>query len=275
MQDFNIGFIGGGHMTSSLMSGLINSGFSPNKLFVYDRNTEKTQLLSSQLGVMGEPDLQKIIKHAKVLVLAVKPQDMKTLVETLGTEIAQQKPLIISIAAGISTGLLEKWLGEHHAIIRAMPNTPALLKVGATGLYANAKTLDSQKELAESILRAVGVTVWVNHEHDIDTITAISGSGPAYFFLMMDALQQGAEKLGLPKATAKILILQTALGAARMALESDIPLKTLIEKVASPGGTTEKALSVLEAGGMQDLLIKAVEAAKHRSQEISENFKET
>lgn len=275
MQDFNIGFIGGGHMTSSLMSGLIKSGFSAKKLFVYDRNSEKTQLLHKQLGIIAEQNLEEIVKRAQVLVLAVKPQDMKALVETLGADIAQQKPLLISIAAGISTRLLEKWLGEHHAIIRAMPNTPALLKVGATGLYANSKTLDSQKELAESILRAVGITVWVNHEHDIDTITAISGSGPAYFFLMMEALQQGAEKLGLPKASAKILILQTALGAARMAMESDISLRALIEKVASPGGTTEKALSVLEAGGIQELLIKAVEAAKHRSQEISENFKES
>ncbi len=272
MENSSIGFIGGGHMTSSLISGLLSSGFPAKQLYVYDRNPEKTEHLQSKFGVIGGQDLKTILKPCQVLVLAVKPHDMKDLVETLGAEIAQQKPLIISIAAGISTASLEKWLGEHHAIIRAMPNTPALLRVGTTGLYANSKTLESQKELAESIMRAVGVTVWVNHEHDIDTITAISGSGPAYFFLMMDALQKGAEKLGLPKATAKILTLQTALGAARMAMESDIPLETLIQKVASPGGTTEKALAVLEEGGMQELLIKAVEAAKNRSKEISENI---
>jgi len=275
MQDSNIGFIGGGHMTSSLISGLLSSGFPAKQLFVYDRNPEKTEHLQSKFGVEGSPDLKKVVKMAQVLVLAVKPNDMKNLVESLGGEIAQQKPLIISIAAGISTTLLEQWLGEHHAIIRAMPNTPALLRVGATGLYANSKTLESQKELAESILRAVGVTVWVNHEHDIDTITATSGSGPAYFFLVMEALQKGAEQLGLPKATAKILTLQTALGAARMAMESDIPLETLIQRVASPGGTTEKALSVLESGGIQEIFKKALEAAKDRSREISENFKES
>lgn len=275
MQDLNIGFIGGGHMTSSLISGLLTSGFPAKQLFVYDRNIEKTNLLQSKFAITGSSDLKAILKVSQVLVLAVKPHDMKDLVLTLGPELSKQKPLIISIAAGITTSLLEKWLGEHHAIIRAMPNTAALLKVGATGLYANTKTLESQKELAESILRAVGLTVWVNHEQDIDTITAISGSGPAYFFLIMEALQTGAEKLGLPKSTAKILTLQTALGAARMAMESDIPLRSLIEKVASPGGTTEKALAVLEEGGIQELFIKALEAAKKRSHEISENFKES
>lgn len=272
MQDFTIGFIGGGHMTSSLISGLLSSGFPAKQLSVYDRNLEKTNLLQSQWGILAGQDLEKVLKISQVLVLAVKPYDMKSLAETLGKEIFQQKPLIISIAAGITTRQLERWLGEHHAIIRAMPNTPALLRVGATGLYANSKTLETQRELAESILRAVGVTVWVNHEHDIDTVTAISGSGPAYFFLMMESLQKTAETLGLPKATAKILTLQTALGAARMAMESNIPLDSLIQKVASPGGTTEKALHVLEEGGIQELFKKAIEAAKNRSKEISEDF---
>lgn len=273
MENSTIGFIGGGHMTTSLVSGLLSSGFPAHELYVYDRNREKVDILQSKFGINGSQDLKAMLSLLKVMVLAVKPQDMKDLVDTIGAEISQKKPLIISIAAGISTALLERWLGEHHAIIRAMPNTPALLKVGATGLYANAKTLESQKELAESILRSVGVAVWVNHEHDMDTITAISGSGPAYFFLLMDAMQKAAEKSGLPNQTAKILTLQTALGAARMAMESDVPLKTLIQKVASPGGTTEQALAVLQAGEFETLMIKAVEAAKNRSHEITEELK--
>lgn len=275
MENSSIGFIGGGHMTTSLISGLLSSGFPAQQLYVYDRNSEKVDILQSKFGIQGSQDLKDMILHAKVLVLAVKPHDMKDVVDNIGAEISQKKPLIISIAAGISTELLERWLGEHHAIIRAMPNTPALLKVGATGLYANSKTLESQKELAESILRSVGVAVWVNHEHDMDTITAISGSGPAYFFLLMDAIQKAAEKLGLPSQTAKILTLQTALGAARMAMESDVPLETLIQKVASPGGTTEKALAVLQSGDVEELFIKAVEAAKNRSHEISEELSQS
>lgn len=275
MQDSSIGFIGGGHMASSLISGLLASGFPATQLSVYDRNIEKTKQLQIQWGILASPSLKEILKISKVLVLAVKPQDMKDLLAKLRTEMLampESKPLIISIAAGISTHQLERGLGENLAIIRAMPNTPALLRVGASGLYANARTQDDQKELAESILRSVGLVVWLNHEHDIDTITAISGSGPAYFFLVMQILQQTGEQLGLPKTTAKILSLQTALGAARMAMESDISLNELLHKVASPGGTTETALQILDSGQIQELFKKAITAAKQRAKEISEAF---
>lgn len=158
------------------------------------------------------------------------------------------------------------------AIVRAMPNTPALLGVGATGLYANLRVSEEQKNQAETLLRAVGITQWVNHEHEMDNITALSGSGPAYFFLMMEALQQGAVKLGLSDSMARLLTLQTALGAARMALESEVDLKELRRRIASPGGTTEKALMALEEGGIRSLFENALQKAKERSIEISQQF---
>jgi len=267
-----IAFIGGGNMTQSLVSGLLESGFSKNQIWVSDRNEAKLKRLSSQFGVQTHSSNTAVAELAHILVLSVKPQDMPVLMTELKEILKNRQTLVISIAAGIKSQHLEKWIGSPMPIVRAMPNTPSLLRAGATGLYANTRVSEEQRNLAETLLRAVGITVWVNHENDMDAVTALSGSGPAYFFLMMEALQEGAEKLGLSSQVARLLTLQTALGAARMALESDINLKELLAKVASPGGTTEKALNTLETGGIRDLFSRALQSAKDRSIEISQLF---
>lgn len=267
-----IAFMGCGNMAQSLISGLVESGFDRTHIWATDRNKEKREHVKSKFGIGTESDNIKAATLADVLILAVKPKDMRALVIELKDVIPTTKLLTISIATGIQTHHLERWIGSHVSIVRAMPNTPALLRVGATGLYANAKVTEEQKNIAESLLRAVGITVWVAHEQEMDIIAALSGSGPAYFFLMMEALQQSATKLGLSNETARLLTLQTALGAARMALESDINLETLRKKVASPGGITEVALQNLESGDIRVLFSNALTAAKERSIEISQIF---
>lgn len=272
MQSSVISFIGGGHMATSLITGLIDSKFDKSKIWVSDLNEEKRERFKSELHIHVADSNIQASEKADVLVLAIKPHDMKAVAQEIKSIVDRRLPLIISIAAGVKTEQLNRWFGAALPIVRAMPNTPALLRAGATALYANSKTTEEQSSLAESILRAVGVTVWVAHEHEMDTVTALSGSGPAYFFLIMEALQEAAESLGLSSNAAKILTLQTALGASRMALESDISLEALVERVASPGGTTEKGLEALEKGGIKDLLKIALKAAKDRSEEISRKF---
>lgn len=267
-----IAFMGCGNMAQSLISGLVESGFDRTHIWATDRNPDKREHVKSKFGIETESDNIKAATLADVLILAVKPKDMRALVIELKDIIPTDKLFTISIATGIQTHHLERWIGSHVSIVRAMPNTPALLRVGATGLYANAKVTEEQKNIAESLLRAVGITVWIDHEQEMDIIAALSGSGPAYFFLMMEALQQSATKLGLSNETARLLTLQTALGAARMALESDINLEALRKKVASPGGITECALQNLESGGIRALFNNALTSAKERSIEISQIF---
>jgi pyrroline-5-carboxylate reductase len=267
-----IAFMGCGNMAQSLISGLIESGFDRAHIWATDRNTDKREHVKSKFGIQTESDNIKAAKLSDVLILAVKPKDMHALVIELKDIFSTEKCLTISIATGIQTQHLERWIGAHVSIVRAMPNTPALLRAGATGLYANAKVTEEEKNIAESLMRAVGIAVWVDHEQDMDIIAALSGSGPAYFFLMMEALQQGAESLGLSSRAARLLTLQTALGAARIALESDISLDALRKKVASPGGITERALQNLESNGIRTLFYNALITAKNRSIEINQIF---
>jgi len=205
-------------------------------------------------------------------VLAVKPQHIQVVAEAISGAAQQKKPVIVSIAAGIRIEALERWLGSGLAVVRCMPNTPALVKTGATGLYANAQVSDAQKDQVESLLRAVGVTVWVNSEQDLDAVTALSGSGPAYFFLMMEALEAAAVDAGLDQKTAQLLTQETALGAAKMALASSESAAVLRERVTSPGGTTERALGVMDARGLKDIYHAAVLAARDRSIELSDEL---
>jgi len=267
-----IAFIGGGNMTQGLISGLINSGINKETLEVSDRNPVKLKEIAKKWGVRAHTSNLEAIRSADLIVLAVKPKDMHDLVIEIREVLQTRQPLILSVAAGIHTNHLEQWLGFHTAIVRAVPNTPALLGVGATGLYANTLVTEEQKNLSESLLRAVGITAWVNHEHEMDSIAALSSSGPAYFFLIMEALQQSAEALGLSNSVARLLTLQTAYGAARMALESNIDLEELKKQVASPDGITESALHILEEGGIRALFNKTLNAAKFRSMEISHLF---
>ncbi|RMG60028.1 MAG: pyrroline-5-carboxylate reductase, partial [Gammaproteobacteria bacterium] len=205
-------------------------------------------------------------------VLAVKPQVMRTVAEGLAPALDAHPQLVISIAAGIREADLDRWLGGGRAIVRCMPNTPALVRSGASGLHANARVSDAQRELAEHILRAVGLVVWVEQEAQIDAVTAVSGSGPAYFFLVMEAMTDAGERLGLERETARLLTLETALGAARLALESGEDVATLRERVTSKGGTTEAALRVLTEGGLPELFDEALKAAARRAAELADQL---
>lgn len=266
----NIAMIGAGNMGNSLIGGLITSGHPAQKIWASDPSEEKLTELHNRWGIHTTTNNSEAIQSAEVVVLAVKPQLLATILTELSPLIQQQKPLVLSIAAGIRESSLQHWLGGSIAIVRAMPNTPALISCGAAALYANAYVTDDERSMAESILRSVGITIWLDDEGLMDTVTALSGSGPAYFFLMMEALQQAAEKLGLPTETARLLTLQTALGAARMAIESGKPLDELRKNVTSPGGTTEKALAILEENKIRDIYERAIHAAKKRSEELAE-----
>lgn len=264
-----IAVIGGGNMGSSLIGGLIKDGHSPEKLIASDPDPVKLQALAKNFHIQTTTDNKQAVHAAEVVLLAVKPQYFAAVTKDLAPALPTVKPLIISIAAGIREASIQQWLGGHAAIVRAMPNTPALIGCGATALFANHQVTHDQRNLAESILRAVGVIVWLNDESLMDAVTALSGSGPAYFFLMMEALHEAAIQLGLPDDTAKLLTLQTALGATRMAIESGQSLPELRRLVTSPGGTTEKALSVLEEHKLREIFSKALHAAKRRSEELA------
>lgn len=268
MHNSTITFIGAGNMASALIGGLIAVGYDPSKIWACDPSIKQLAQLQNTYGIQTTADNHLGVKQANILVFAVKPQQLKTVATELADTIQQQNPLILSIAAMIPTAHLAQWLGAKPAIIRCMPNTPALIRCGATGLFANAYVNAAQKNLAESILRAVGLTVWINDETQMDIVTALSGSGPAYFFLFMQHLQEAAEKLGLAPDTARLLTLQTCLGAAKLAAESAENLATLRQQVTSPGGTTERALEVLEGGDLAQLFYQALAAAQRRAVEM-------
>jgi pyrroline-5-carboxylate reductase len=270
MTSSKITFIGGGNMATSLIGGLIADGYDSRQITVSDPDPEKLAQLAARFGVRTEPDNHKAAKGATTLVLAVKPQVLKGVAQALAESVRQEQPLIISIAAGIREAALIEWLGGEAAVVRSMPNTPALIQSGATGLHAGPGVTQSQRDQAESILRAVGLTRWVDDEAQMDAVTAVSGSGPAYFFLIMEAMEAAACEMGLDAETARLLILQTALGAARMAMESSDSPGVLRQKVTSPGGTTEKALGILEAGGLPALFLQALQGAQTRSRELSD-----
>jgi pyrroline-5-carboxylate reductase len=272
MKTRTIGFIGGGNMATSLMSGLIASGHSPQQLWVSDTAAATLQSHCEQLNVNVSADNIKIVQEADVVVLAVKPQILREVALQIAPAIQQKKSLVVSIAAGISQTSLALWLGSDVAIVRCMPNTPALVLTGATALHANANVDEEQKDLAENILRAVGVCLWVADENQLDAVTAVSGSGPAYFFLMMEAMEKVALEMGLDEHTARLLIQQTALGAAKIALESAESPTQLRERVTSPGGTTQKAIESFQENGFTELVSKALQAAKERSIEMSKQL---
>lgn len=270
MKTPRVAFIGGGNMASSLIGGLITDGYSPDTIWVADPISEQRSRLQSQFKVHTHADNHAVIESAAVLVLAVKPQLLREVVEPLANAVQHHKPLVISVAAGVREPDLRRWLGDQVAIVRSMPNTPALVKSGATALYANVHVSDQQQQLAESILRAVGLTIWVNDENLLDSVTALSGSGPAYFFLVMEALEKGGIKLGLSEKQARLLTLETAFGAAKMALESPQSPASLRNRVTSPGGTTERAIEVLQEGQLETLFVNALEAARQRARELGD-----
>jgi len=218
------------------------------------------------------PSNSEAVASASVVVLAVKPQVMRTVATELGPVLRASGALVVSIAAGVREPDLRRWLGYEAPIIRTMPNTPALVRSGATALFANPFVTDAQLDLGESVMRAAGMTLWVQDERLMDVVTALSGSGPAYFFLVMEALEEAGVKLGLERETARLLTLETALGASKMALESSEDPATLRARVTSPGGTTERAVARLEAGNIRQTLLEAVEAARARAVELGDSL---
>ncbi|MBU2709516.1 pyrroline-5-carboxylate reductase [Zooshikella harenae] len=270
MHKPTLAFIGAGNMAKSIINGLLTQGYSPNLIWATDTKVETLTSLASNLGINTSSDNNEAVKHADIVILAVKPQVMSGVLNGLSDQPSLDKTLFLSIAAGITTSSIQQHFNIELPIIRAMPNTPAMIGCGATGLYANDYVSDEQKAYCESIFNAVGITCWVDDENTLDTITAISGSGPAYFFLFMESLIDAAIQHGLSPDIAKQLVMQTAKGAALIASESDQEIATLRQNVTSPGGTTAQALSVFEQNNLRQLVNKATTAAKQRAQELND-----
>jgi pyrroline-5-carboxylate reductase len=265
-------FVGGGNMARSLIGGLIRAGSSGNRFDVAEPNADPRAALQEDFGVNVHADGSQAAALADAIVLAVKPQVMKSVCESLREVVQQRKPLIVSIAAGIRIEQIDRWLGGAVPIVRCMPNTPALIGAGASGLYANAAVSSAQRQIAQSILDAAGVNVWVDREELIDTVTGLSGSGPAYFFLLVEALEDAAVAQGLSPEAARTLATQTCLGAGRMLCEDGAAPGVLRQRVTSPNGTTQAALESLEASGLRETVAKAVAAATARGAEMSRQF---
>lgn len=257
-------------MARSLVGGLLKNGWSHDSLLVSDPDPAARHTLEQALGIKTTDNNVEAVGLADIVVLAIKPQILPLVAKELADVLNKKKPLVISIAAGIRTGSLGKWLSDDVSLVRAMPNTAALIGSGATGLYAD-KHVDAElRDTAETILRAAGIVVWVDNEDLMDVVTALSGSGPAYFFLVMEALEEAAIKQGLSADTARLLTLETAFGAAKMALEDSEGLANLRQRVTSPGGTTEKAIESFENNNIRAMFEDALDAATRRSRELAE-----
>ena len=267
-----IAIIGAGNMGASLLGGLIAKHYPPEKIWITGVLTEKLDQLQKKFKVHATTNNLAAIEKANIVIFAIKPQIFAKIALELAEAIQRHRPLVISIATGITAASIQHWLGGGISIVRSMPNTPALIGCGATALFANDYVTKNQQHLAESILRAVGITLWLDKESLIDAVTALSGSGPAYFFLMIEALQQAGEKLGLSQEVARLLTLQTAYGAARMALESEKSVLELRAAVTSPNGTTEQAIKVLEKARIRDIMAATLLAAQKRAEELSKEF---
>jgi pyrroline-5-carboxylate reductase len=265
----NITFIGGGNMANALIGGLLGRGFKAAELRVVDPDPQARERLQRQYGLIVEPAVDAGVLACDIVLLAVKPQQLREVAKTLAPHLKNQ--LVISIAAGVRAADLSRWL-TYRRIVRAMPNTPALVQAGISGVYALPEVGEAERRQAATVLEAVGEVVWVAREEDMDTITAVSGSGPAYVFYFMEALEEAAIRLGLSAAQARQLTLATFAGAARLAAKSQEDLATLRARVTSRGGTTERALASLEAAAVRQAIIDAVGAAAARSRELGDEL---
>lgn len=263
-QHPTLAFIGAGNMARAIIGGLISNGFPATSIRASSPNIDRLADLKSQ-GLFVTADNTEAMLSADIVVLAVKPQMLKAVLQPLADSAGQNKPLFISVAAGITSHSINKWLGGNQAIVRCMPNTPALVKMGANGLYANTNVNQTQRAQAETVLSATGLTLWVEQEEQLHAVTAVSGSGPAYYFLFMEAMIAAAEKQGLSKEVATQLTLQTALGAAEMALQSTVSPAELRRRVTSPKGTTEQAILSFQANHLESLVEEAMQACATRS----------
>jgi len=268
LNNRQIAFIGAGNMANSLIRGLLAKGVAASLIHASDIDSNKLQALQAECGIQTG-DTAKVAAGADVIILAVKPQVMGKVCASLQPLITQPDCMVMSIAAGIPLLSLEQWLGANRAIVRCMPNTPSLVGEGATGLYANAQCNNEHKQLAGEIMTAVGIACWLQAEKDIDAVTALSGSGPAYYFLMMEAMEKAAVDMGLAPGIARQLSIQTALGAGKLAALSEVAPAELRRQVTSPGGTTEQALLSFENQGFAQTVAKAMLAAQQRATELA------
>jgi pyrroline-5-carboxylate reductase len=266
-----ISFIGGGNMATALIAGLAGKVARGADIHVVDPNPDALDKLGTQYGVSTASAIDAAVANADVIVLAVKPQQMREVAATLKPHLTAQ-PLLLSIAAGIRGADLSRWLDGYGAIVRTMPNTPALIGQGITGMVAMAGVSQAQKDAADSILRAVGKTVWLDDESLIDPVTAVSGSGPAYVFFFLEAMQQAALEMGLSSEQGRELALATFTGAAQLAAQSSEPAEVLRQRVTSKGGTTHAAITSMEAAGVKQAIVEAMKAAAARGRELGEEL---
>jgi pyrroline-5-carboxylate reductase len=271
-QGMKITFIGGGNMASALIAGLAGQLTAGANIHVVDPNPDQLGRLADSFGVSTALQVGDVVSQSDVIVLAVKPQQMREVAAALLPMLASARPLLLSIAAGIRGVDLARWLGGYGAIVRTMPNTPALIGQGITGMVAMAGVSAQQKAVADDIMKAVGATVWLDDESLIDPVTAVSGSGPAYVFYFIEAMQQAAQELGLSAEQGKQLALATFVGAAQLAARSPEEVSVLRERVTSKGGTTYAALTSMEQSGVKQAIVDAVKAASQRGRELGEQL---
>ncbi|MFZ2844870.1 pyrroline-5-carboxylate reductase [Psychrobacter sp.] len=272
LDNKKISFIGGGNMAQALISGLVSCGVKPSLITVADPSSEaREQLAAKGLNTVDPTtDAKAAVIDADIVVLAVKPQVMKAVVS--GFADALDKQLVISVAAGLSTEILSGMLSGYGNIVRAMPNTPAMIQMGATGLYGTDNISAEQKQLATAVMEASGLVMWVENEAHMHAVTAVSGSAPAYMFYFIEAMVDGAVALGLDKEQASALAMQTMLGAAKMAMESEDAPAELRRKVTSPNGTTQAAIESMQANDISRQIVEAMQACYDRSQSLSEEM---
>ena len=267
----SVGFIGGGNMTRAIAGGLLENGIDASRISIAEPlDSQRLNLEQALPGIFVSENNSEVVARSQCLVLSVKPQIIAAVCKDLAAAVMASKPLIISIAAGPRIADIDSWLGGGNAVVRVMPNQPALLGKGISGLYGNEKTDARQLATATEILSAVGPVITVPNEADIDAVTAVSGSGPAYFYLLIDMLAKSGVELGLDASAASKLALETALGAATLAHQSGESMDTLISRVRSPGGTTAAALDALEARGVRDIFVAALSAARDRATELAD-----
>jgi pyrroline-5-carboxylate reductase len=266
-----ISFIGAGNMARALIGGLVERGLGARRIRAADPVAAQLEMLKAQYGIEVGPDNVAAVRDADVVVLAVKPQELRSVATLLAPHLAARRPLLISVAAGIRATDIQRWAGALP-VVRAMPNRPALHGRGITALFATSDVPADQRALAEEILGAVGATLWLERESDMDTVTALSGSGPAYYFLLTEILEQTGISLGLPPQVSRKLAVETAFGAGAMAREAHESAATLREQVTSRGGTTEAALRHLESHDVRAIFAAAIAAAARRSAQLADEF---
>ena len=265
-----LAFIGGGNLTRSLVSGLLDIGYPKDAMFIADRNEDKCKSFGTDFGVYASRNVQEVIKSGDFLILSIKPQGFKEFSNQYANDVKKVQPLVISVMAGVNLSTLEHSFESKCALVRAMPNTASMVKAGATGLYANSAVSSQQKDAVEAIFRNLGTVCWVKQEKLINAVIAVAGSAPAYFLYLIEQMQAVGVKMGLSEEDAHVLALQSAYGAAKMGLQSDVGLAKLREAITSKGGTTAAAIEAFEKGGFADIVEQAMGAAFDRGESLEQ-----